>query len=267
MHRQDKSRMSTQWDLPDGFPDLEDNEVQVWRIQSSGTTGLTDQLPPLLSGEEQIHLKRLKNSQVRDHFIIGRTCLRILLGNIQKVDPRNVTITTATHGKPETPLLGEHTIFFNLAHSRDTILIALGRQGPVGVDLEHVDRSTDIMEVAEANFTKQESGSLAAIADTELRRRTFFHYWTRKEAVGKADGRGLLLPLASFDVSFESMTSHPVRVNEFTAGDEEEGKLYFVSDLDLGGEAVAALALQSSGCRINTMVFPPALYPVAKAAP
>jgi 4'-phosphopantetheinyl transferase len=259
--------MSTQWNLPHDLPLIEDNEVQVWRIQSSGTPGMTDQLPSLLSEEEQIHAKRLKSSQVRDHFTMGRACLRILLGNIQKVDPRNVTIRTAIHGKPETPLLGEHTIFFNLAHSRDTILIALGRQGSVGIDVEYVDRDTDIMEVAEANFTKQESGSLAAIADPELRRRTFFHYWTRKEAVGKADGRGLLLPLASFDVSLESMTSHPVHVNEFTDGDDKEGKVYFVTDLDPGAGAVAALALESPDCRINAMIFPPALYPAAKAAP
>jgi 4'-phosphopantetheinyl transferase len=258
--------MSTQWTLPDALPRLEDDEIQVWRVQSGGTSGLADPLPSLLSGGEQAHAWRLKG-QVRDHFTIGRTCLKILLGNLQKIDPRDVIITTATHGKPETPSFGEHRIFFNLAHSNNTILIALGRRGAIGIDVEYVDRSTDIMEVAEANFTKKESSSLAAITDPKARLRTFFHYWTRKEAVGKADGRGLLLPLASFDVSFESMTSHPVRVNELPEKGNTEGKLYFVSDLDLGDNAVAALALESSDCRINTMIFPPSLHPVAKAAP
>ena len=76
-----------------------------------------------------------------------------------------------------------------------------------------------------------------------------------------------LLPLASFDVSVESMTSHPVRVNELPEEGYTDGKLYFVSDLDLGDKAVAALALECRDCRINTMIFPPSLHPVAKVAP
>src|SRR6202000_2332149 len=108
-------------------------------------------------------------------------------------------------------------------HSHGTLLVALRQQGAVGVDVEHFDRSTDIMEVAQANFTENETSSLAAITDPEKRQRAFYRYWTRKEAIGKADGRGLLLPLASFDVAFEPMNSHPIRVTE-SPGDE--GKLY-----------------------------------------
>jgi 4'-phosphopantetheinyl transferase len=109
------------------------------------------------------------------------------------------------------------------------------------------------MEVAQANFTENEAGSLAAITDPQARLQTFYRYWTRKEAIGKADGRGLLLPMASFDVACETMNSHPVRVTE---SPDSEGKLYFISDLDLGGRLAGALALESSESRVSRMIFP-----------
>lgn len=260
-----KRRMATEWRRPNLLPPLEANEVQVWRIRSDQSDGIAAGSSTLLNAEEQAHSDRLRSGRVRDHFTIGRACSRILLGNIQSLDPREVIITTGAHGKPETPHLGERALFFNVAHSGETILIALCRMGSVGIDVEHIDRDTDIMEVAKANFTKEEISALEAIADTAARRRTFFHYWTRKEAVGKADGRGLLLPLASFDVSVESMTSHPVRVKGLPGEEEEEEELYFVSDLDLGDQAVAAVALHSPDCHINTMIFHPALYPAARS--
>ena len=72
------------------------------------------------------------------------------------LDPRGVCITKGIHGKPEAATFGGRNISFNVAHSKDTILIALNRQGAVGIDVEYLDRATDIMEVAEANFTKQD---------------------------------------------------------------------------------------------------------------
>jgi 4'-phosphopantetheinyl transferase len=254
--------MSNQWNLPDILPPLKDDEVQVWRIGPDRPAGSTDHLASFLSTEEKIHASRLRIGQAQNNFTIGRACLRILLGNALEIDPREVVIAVGAHGKPETPAIGAHRISFNIAHSKDTILIALCRLGDIGVDIEHLDRATDIMEVAEAHFTRNESNSLEAIANLEERRKTFYHYWTRKEAVGKAEGQGLLLPLNSFDVSFKSMTLQPVRVNESPG---KEGKLYFVTDLDLGTKAVAALALDSSRCRINTMTFPPSLCRAAEA--
>jgi 4'-phosphopantetheinyl transferase len=245
--------MSTEWNLVNVLPPMKDDEVHLWRIELGGAADLIDRYASLLSAAEQAQARRLRDGLVRDHFTIGRACLRVLLGNALGVGPHEVIITEGIHGKPETPPLGGRRISFNIAHSKGTVLIVLGRQGPVGVDVEYLDRLTDIMEVARANFTENESNILAAISDPVTRLKTFYCYWTRKEAVVKADGRGLLLPLASFDVSFESMDAQPVRVNEAS---DPEGKVYFVTDLDLGDKAVAALALESSKASISTFLFP-----------
>jgi 4'-phosphopantetheinyl transferase len=244
--------MTNQWSPVNHLPPLEDHEVRLWRIDLAGAAGHAGRYTSLLTPDEQAEANRRSIGQVRDHFTIGRACVRILIGDALEMDPRQVTIVKGVHGKPEIPVLAGHSISFNLAHSKNTLLIALRRKGAIGVDVEYFDRSTDIMEVAQANFTKNEIKALAA-ADLETRLRTFYRYWTRKEAIGKADGRGLLLPLASFDVSFEPIHSHPVPVSDSTG---EQGKQYFVTDLDLGDGIAGALALESHEAHIRSLIFP-----------
>ncbi len=256
--------MSSEWNLVNVLPPMKDDEVHLWRIELGGAPDLIDRYAALLSAPEQAQAHRHRAALVRDHFTIGRACLRVLLGNALGIGSHEVSITKGIHGKPETPPVGGRRISFNIAHSKGTVLIVLGRQGPVGVDVEYLDRLTDIMEVARANFTENESNILTAISDPETRLRTFYRYWTRKEAIVKADGRGLLLPLASFDVSFESMDAQPVRVNETF---DAEGKVYFVTDLDLGDKAVAALALESSRSRVSRFLFPLGSRHAAGVAP
>jgi 4'-phosphopantetheinyl transferase len=245
--------MLNDWKPIDTLPPLGAGEVQLWRIDLAGDADSPLRFTTLLTPSEQRHASRYRLARARDHFSIGRACLRILLGNISGLDPRSIVITTGVHGKPESQNLNGHRVAFNVAHSEDTILIALTPNGAVGVDVEYFDRPTDIMDVAKHNFTETEIRSLEAIADPETRHQTFYRYWTRKEAVLKADGRGLIASLASFDVSFESLHQHPIRMRESS---DDQGKIFFVSDLTLGIEAAAAIALESPDSPIKQLVFP-----------
>ncbi|WP_158941510.1 4'-phosphopantetheinyl transferase superfamily protein [Granulicella sp. S190] len=250
--------MAKDWKRVDTLPRLEAGEVQLWRIDLPGTNGLNHRLAPFLTQSEQLSASRYKMQLSRDHCVVGRACLRILLAATTGLAPQSIPITTGVQGKPEIPILDGAAISFNVAHSKDTILIALTRTGAIGVDVEYFDRSTDIMEVAQHNFTAKETGSLAAIVDLHTRHKTFYRYWTRKEAVLKADGRGLIASLSSFDISFESVHLHPVRISESTG---DQGTPYFVSDVDLSDsdsiiEAAAAIAFESAESPLRRLVFP-----------
>jgi len=245
--------MPNNWISVSVLPPLKEDEVHLWRIELEQSPGLVDHCASLLSADEQTIANRFRLRQAKDHFTIGRGCLRTLLGNALGQHPSHASFVKGPHGKPELTAIDGQIVSFNIAHSQNTVLIALARQGAVGVDVEYLDRSTDIMEVARGNFTQNESSFLASIADPKTRLKTFFTYWTRKEAIGKADGRGLLLPMTSFDVSSESMNSHPIHVNE----PSKENKLYFVSDINLGDRVAGALAFDSSDCSIRRLIFPP----------
>jgi 4'-phosphopantetheinyl transferase len=245
--------MLNSWNSVRALPRLQTDEVQLWRIDLQETTSLLEPYSSLLNDKERAKSLRYRTGRPQEHFAIGRACLRALLGANLEADPRTITIASGPHGKPEAAPVGGNNISFNVAHSKDKILIALSREGSIGVDVEHIDPSTDIMEVAQANFTGKEVATLSALSDSDARLRTFYTYWTRKEAFAKAEGRGLLLPLSSFEIAFDSMHHHPVEVDDATGNGK---KRFFLSDLDLGDEAAGALALPSPNLRITSLIFP-----------
>jgi 4'-phosphopantetheinyl transferase len=90
------------------------------------------------------------------------------------------------------------------------IAVAIDRE--VGIDVEVVDDSVPIDSVMRSFFAPGEIAALEGLPES-VRRARFFGCWTRKEAYIKARGRGLSLPLDSFDVRVES-GSAPALVSE-----------------------------------------------------
>ena len=70
----------------------------------------------------------------------------------------------------------------------------------MGIDVERIRPNLEIRSIAERFFTTTESRQIENAAD-DTRFRHFFTTWVRKEAVLKAVGRGLAMPLSSIDVS------------------------------------------------------------------
>jgi 4'-phosphopantetheinyl transferase len=89
---------------------------------------------------------------------------------------------------------------FNLSHSGDLALLAVASGRDVGVDVEQVQPIADADAIAEHYFCARERDTLRQI-DGEARMALFYTYWTRKEAILKATGDGLSLPLDQVDVS------------------------------------------------------------------
>ncbi len=71
------------------------------------------------------------------------------------------------------------------------------------MDVELVRPLPDAEGVARSFFTKGERDALAALPE-ERRLRAFYETWTRKEALLKAFGSGLTVPLDSFEVTLTS---------------------------------------------------------------
>lgn len=86
---------------------------------------------------------------------------------------------------------------FNISHSGNRVVCILGNQGRVGIDLE------EIRELAIGDFKDQFTpGEWRTIVNAREPLITFYHYWTAKECIIKADGRGLNLPLAKLEIPF-----------------------------------------------------------------
>lgn len=87
---------------------------------------------------------------------------------------------------------------FNISHSGAYVVCALCPAGRVGIDIEEI-RPIDIPDFI-AQMTRNQWESLMA---SKNRLEAFFSLWTQKEAVIKADGRGIAIPLNEIIVEGE----------------------------------------------------------------
>jgi 4'-phosphopantetheinyl transferase len=78
---------------------------------------------------------------------------------------------------------------FNISHSGNRVVCILSTQGRVGIDLEETGDIT--ISDFQSQFTPSE---WAAITGAAMPLQAFYHYWTAKESLIKADGRGLQIP-------------------------------------------------------------------------
>ena len=244
-----RNPISNPWQTVDSIPSLPEGELHIWRVDLPVAPALLTICQSLLSPEEATRAERRRQPQARRLFITGRGVLRQLLAAVTGLDPRELAIIAASGGKPELPGSG---IAFNVAHSGDTILIAVSRSGQLGVDVEHIDPTRPFDEVAQHSCTPGESLELFALNDMDERRQAFYRLWTRKEAVAKADGRGLALPFNSFALPLSAASSTPVKIAQPVG----PAKTFSVTDLPLEPGLAGAIALDATIKRTKLLVFP-----------
>ena len=133
-------------------------------------------------------------------FVVARGVLRTLLGQYLECDPRGIQFLYTQHGKP---YLANSDLHFNVSHSDEMAVYAFTRQAQIGVDIEKVENIFK-HDVAQRFFSNKEYELLTAL-DGFTQQRGFYRIWSRKEALIKAVGEGLHIPLASFSVSLEDI--------------------------------------------------------------
>ncbi|SNS47775.1 4'-phosphopantetheinyl transferase [Granulicella rosea] len=243
------------WRAPGGLPPLGDDEVQVWQVRLSEALAALPYFASLLNDEERRRAGRYIVEHPRDQFIVARGVLRTLLGHVLGVAPQAVLLTIGEHGKPA--LAGSSGIEFNVAHAKDVILIALRRRVPVGIDVEWLDPGMETLELAQTTFTPREAGLVAQAAPGRERLLAFYRCWTQKEAIVKADGRGLMLPLTLFEVPIlddaERALQSKVRVSAFEGRPEQ---IFDVFALGIGEDYIGTLATQTPCGDVLSCRFP-----------
>lgn len=168
-------------------------EVGAWAATGSA-------LRPLLSAGELARAARFVTPALQTNFVVAHGLLRVVLGRCLGVLPSALVFGEEARGKPFL-VAPASRIAFNLSHTRRflAVAVAAGEDGPLGVDIEDVDRAVSA-GLIEACTSARERALCEAEADPEARRSLFFRIWTRKEAVLKAAGVGIGVPLREVEV-------------------------------------------------------------------
>ena len=249
----DKSKESlSEWHSPPENPVLGKDEVHVWRAELDIESPRLQSLLEMLSDDERSRAQRFAFQRHRKRFITSHGLLRIILSRYLEMEPRQLSFSYGTHGKPE--LIQERKgdeIRFNMSHSQELALYAFTRRRAVGIDLELIKPNLACDEIAEQFFSTREVYVLRSLPHP-VQRKAFFKCWTHKEAYIKAAGKGLSIPLDQFEVSFAP--GEPAKLLK-TEWDAEEASRWFLQTLNIGSDYAAALAVEGGAIPIRCFDF------------
>jgi len=179
--------------LPENDYHLTPQRIDIWQYP---LTTLWPGAEALLNPVELQRAKRFHFDRHQRRFTIARAMLRLILARYLPLEPQALTFSTNIYGKPF--LTHPSHIQFNLSHSQDLALLAIGQQHPVGIDIEFFS-SRPFQGMSKMMFSAQEIQSYAQVPET-MHSLAFFHVWAQKEAFIKASGVGLSYPTQTFDV-------------------------------------------------------------------
>jgi 4'-phosphopantetheinyl transferase len=207
-----------------------------WAHPAAETPGLYG----LLDEVEQGRYANYRREADKRRFLTGRALIRGVVAAELGVRPADVVLDSACfdcgkpHGKPR--VVGS-TLEVSISHSGDWVVLAMTDGAPVGVDVEEV-RDAEVDGLAGICFSAGELTTFKSVPEAD-RRGAFFTYWSRKEAVLKATGKGMWvvmnkLTLSAYDEDPRVVASESSEVDIATVQ---------MADLDRGPDYRAALAI------------------------
>lgn len=187
----------------------------------------------LLDPAEQERRSTYRRAEDQARFTVATALVKLAAGRRLGLPAAQVVIDRQCncgrpHGRPRLP---GHDLAVSISHSADRVLVALTGGAPVGADVEQL-RPIEIAGLA---------SHVLGDGETAPGLPEFFRYWTRKEAVVKATGDGLRMPLAQVVVS---APAHPPRLLRY--GERAE-LVAAMADLDPGDGYAAAVAVLATG--------------------
>jgi 4'-phosphopantetheinyl transferase len=162
---------------------INDQQIDIWRIDISANLILLDYFFKLLNPEEIIRAHSYVRKKDSDRFIISRAALRFILGKYTQQPASGIKFILGNNKKPS---IWQHSLKYNISHSGNWILIAVSNT-EIGTDTEEINSELPYKDILPGNFNTDEISYIL----TENAMNAFYLLWTRKEALTKATGQGL----------------------------------------------------------------------------
>jgi 4'-phosphopantetheinyl transferase len=209
-----------------------DGQLHVWLLSTQMTAEERAGHWSGLSPDERDRAGRFRFDADANRYIVARGGLRVILSAYTGVPPAELVFQVGSHGKPS--LSTDPAIEFNVSHSAGFVLIGVTQGIPCGVDIERARAGRHEAAIADGFFSPREIRWLANTAGG------FFRLWTAKEAVIKAVGRGLSIPLSDVDVT-DVVAGRATSIVLDTPG--VEPRTIALAELPIGEDYAAAVAV------------------------
>ncbi len=161
-------------------------QVHLWLLDiRQFSNSLAEEALEIMSSDECERAQKFIRG--KDEYIASRWLLRKVLGEYLQQTPESLVFNRHEKGKP---YLANHALQFNLSHSGHWALLALANEMELGVDIEQIKDSRDLLGIAESYYHLDEFAQLKQQPADE-QTPYFYQLWTLKEALLKALGVGI----------------------------------------------------------------------------
>ncbi|MEM5426619.1 MULTISPECIES: 4'-phosphopantetheinyl transferase family protein [Paraburkholderia] len=170
-----------------------------------------------LSDDERAKVARFRRRDDALRCAVTRVVLRQLLAERTDSEASELRFERDTGGRPRLDKSMQSgfggQLDFNVSHSEQYALIAIGRRRRVGVDIEFARKDINWRKLASAVFAPRDEAQVTALP---MYRRTdaFYDVWTAKEAVLKALGVGIGGGMTWFSVLGDRQHEPSILVSE-----------------------------------------------------
>lgn len=214
-------------------------------FEESGSA-LAETMALLLPDKEQNRLRRYRFERDFKAAVYAHVLAGCLLGQATGRPYNGLIFGTGEYGKPY--LMGQPGVEFNLSHTPGAVVVAVS-DSPVGVDVERhrtidTEIAADICSPAERRLLEK-----ACTVPTDV----FFEIWTKKEALLKCLGVGVVEDLTRIDtcvpsdaVALTTLQTGRVTISVCAASKVPERDFIQITEMELLGQwqAYASANLQ-----------------------
>ncbi|WP_051002424.1 4'-phosphopantetheinyl transferase family protein [Magnetospirillum molischianum] len=172
--------------------------VRLYSLSLNGDTDIDSLWRDVLSPEERNRADRFRRIEDRHSFTAAHALTRMALAHDLDLCPQSLTFAAAPGGKPVLSSISAK-IGFSLSHTDRHVAVAVAT-GDVGVDIENIRRPRLDAALAKTAFGAAKTAALGPDPASDSWRLSFFATWTACEAVLKADGAGLAVPMERIDI-------------------------------------------------------------------
>lgn len=175
-------------------------EIAVFHVDLIPDKGREVEALTWLDGEERTRWERFQSPVAQRRYVLCRAALRAVLCRQIGCPNESLAFEAAKHGKPFGLVNGQPaSISFNVSHSGNHGLIAIAPKGRLGVDVEGRAPRRNLENLIEGVFSPREKAELESV-DGCQQLHMFFRFWTIKEALVKAHGKGLSMKVAELEI-------------------------------------------------------------------
>jgi 4'-phosphopantetheinyl transferase len=171
-----------------------------WAAPAAETANLLELLDPIEHARYTAYHRAVDQAR----FLAGRVVSKALVAQRLGVEPKAVSLDSTCpdcgrpHGKPRVVAAGP-VPELSISHSGDLIAVAITDGVPVGVDVEQ-ERDVAVEDLVRMTLSAEEVPAFDSVSPAD-KDTAFFTYWSRKEALLKATGRGLAISMTKVTVT------------------------------------------------------------------